>query len=376
MTIAGIDARPLRVLMVTEELGAGEGLGSIAGLLDELAARGVFAEVLCARAAEAAPADQRVICFRSLAIPWRRPIAIRTFCAEQRVEAPDLIHVLSTSFANVGMDLAARFRCPYVQTVEDYPAREASIRVARGACRRILVATQDLADELRLRFGVNEALIATATPGVACAPDDLSPLSDGGHIPVIGTWAPGMGAGLRVFLEAARRVLDDGVDAEFVIAGLGGDLSESRRRADRFGVAQHVTFADFHAVGPRLWSMLDLYCHPATNPTVARAPLLAMAAGIPVIASDVDGLRGLLAEPGGAIPGALVPQGDPDALAASILTLLRDDRARAELGDRARRRVETHFSLAASAASHAVVYREALARGPAAADPTPATFIS
>ena len=57
--------------------------------------------------------------------------------------------------------------------------------------------------------------------GIAPAPG-RRPARDRAWVPVVGTaTGDGPGSGLPTFLEAARRVLDSGVNAEFVLAGLG-----------------------------------------------------------------------------------------------------------------------------------------------------------
>jgi glycosyltransferase involved in cell wall biosynthesis len=69
--------------------------------------------------------------------------------------------------------------------------------------------------------------------------------------------------------------------------------------------------------------------------------LEAMAAGAPVVATDLGGLPELV-RPG--LDGLIVPAGDPGALAAALRTMLDDPRAAAEMGRAGQARMTASFS--------------------------------
>ena len=165
--------------------------------------------------------------------------------------------------------------------------------------------------------------------------------SDPDHVPVIG--ASGrfvQGSGLAVFLRAARRVIDAGVDAEFVIAGRGPREAELRRGTERLRIADRVTFADDPAAYNIFWNVLDLFCLTSLVPTAGRALVLSLAHGVPSIASDVSGLRSFVADGSTSVR---VPPGDADALAGAIVALLGDPARRRELVQRGRELVAVTF---------------------------------
>jgi glycosyltransferase involved in cell wall biosynthesis len=65
----------------------------------------------------------------------------------------------------------------------------------------------------------------------------------------------------------------------------------------------------------------------------------ALARGVPVLASDVGGVREAVGSGGaGRLPGILVPPGDPDALADALRRWLTDGGLRTELREAARER--------------------------------------
>ncbi len=80
--------------------------------------------------------------------------------------------------------------------------------------------------------------------------------------------------------------------------------------------------------------LADLSIQPSHFEAFGTAAIEAMAAGLPVIASDVGGLKDFV-QPG--VNGTRVPPRDPEALARAIAALLGDDAARAALADGARR---------------------------------------
>jgi glycosyltransferase involved in cell wall biosynthesis len=66
-----------------------------------------------------------------------------------------------------------------------------------------------------------------------------------------------------------------------------------------------------------------------------------MACGLPVVATRVGGLPGIVPSE----VGMLVPHGDEEALRAAVLGLARDDTRRGGMGDAARVYAERRFSL-------------------------------
>lgn len=86
--------------------------------------------------------------------------------------------------------------------------------------------------------------------------------------------------------------------------------------------------------------------------------LEAMACGVPVVASDVDGWRDLVAE---GRTGFLCTPGDPDAFAERTATLLGDPGLRERMGTEARRVAEERFALGLVLAQYRRLYADLLA---------------
>ena len=96
----------------------------------------------------------------------------------------------------------------------------------------------------------------------------------------------------------------------------------------------------------RYLSASDIYAFPSRGEGFPVAPLEAMACSLPIVAADADGVLDIF-KGGEASGGVVVPCNDPPALTSALGRLLDDEQLRCELGRRARRRVETCFSMAA-----------------------------
>ena len=270
------------------------------------------------------------------------------------------MHVLSTGMAEAGLEIAERWRIPYLQSVEDFPLRGTKLRVSRPWCRGFVVPNRELASALTREFRVPGRSIHEIAGGIEATEGEAG-TAESSRVPVVGAAGPlAPSSGLSTFLNAARKVVDLGVDAEFLIAGQGEDEGELRRRAERLRIAERLTFADDVPIGLTFWDVLDVYCQTSVAPTVGRPLLLAMASGIPSIATDVEGLRTLVKD---GESGLVVPHGDSAALSRSIVELLNDrDRARL-LGESGRRTVRLDHHPDREAERLDVLYRQVVAAG-------------
>jgi glycosyltransferase involved in cell wall biosynthesis len=110
---------------------------------------------------------------------------------------------------------------------------------------------------------------------------------------------------------------------------------------------------------PRLLPHFDLLWSTSGYEGQSNVILEAMAAGVPVVATDIPGTRELVS-PGAT--GYLVPVGDRAAFAKYAERLLNDAGLAAGLSAAARDRVEREFSVEKMVQRHAELYREILGR--------------
>lgn len=172
----------------------------------------------------------------------------------------------------------------------------------------------------------------------------------------------------RVALTVARLVPQKGletlVDAaallpnvRFLIAGEGPERAQLESLAQDRRVSERVCFLGYSADVRALLGAVDIFVLPSLFEGLPISVLEAMAAGRPVVATDVEGTREAVVA---GESGILVPPGDPVALANAISTVLHDDELRARLVKAALERVRSEFSEDAMIASTAALYQELL----------------
>jgi glycosyltransferase involved in cell wall biosynthesis len=134
-------------------------------------------------------------------------------------------------------------------------------------------------------------------------------------------------------IEAARLV----PGARFAIVGDGELRADLERRAQGLP----VLFTGARDDVPDLLASFDVFAFPSLYEGLCVAVIEAQAAGVPVVATPVGGIRETVVD---GETGLLVPPRDPRALAAAIHRLLDDRELACRLADEARRRVGERFS--------------------------------
>lgn len=176
--------------------------------------------------------------------------------------------------------------------------------------------------------------------------------------PLVGTVAnfrPSKGH--SILLEAAVSVRRAIPQVRFVLVGLGPLESDIRRRVRDLGLEGSVIFTGARDDAPRLAGAFDVFALASVYEGLAIALIEAMALGRPSVVTRVGGLTEVVEHGKQAL---LVDAGDPKGLANAIITLLRDDQLRHQLGEAARRRAEK-FDIRKAVRRHEEVYSELLA---------------
>jgi glycosyltransferase involved in cell wall biosynthesis len=225
------------------------------------------------------------------------------------------------------------------------------------------------ADLTRLYSGGRAPVLELAVSLVSEA--DVRALSAGNHHPDVGDSVELLSVGrldpekAPEMLLKALALLEERTPGRYrlTIVGDGQLENELRAQAGRFGDA--VRFCGHVPNGPQLFELYrasDVFVHVARTEGLPQVLTESQAAGLPIVATDVGGVRAGL---GGGAEALLVPPNDPEALAGAIARLASDGDLRAifrELGfERARTltlerqaaRV-ADFILGAGASKHAV----------------------
>lgn len=147
--------------------------------------------------------------------------------------------------------------------------------------------------------------------------------------------------GFDVLVRAMDLLQERDVPAHLVIAGDGSALPELREQAEKIlGNRAHLV-GHQDDVGP-WYALLDLVVMPSRREAFGFSSVESMAAGRPLVASSVGGLREAIVD---GTTGTFVPPDDPARLAAAIDDLLDDPSRRLHMGKQARKRYEDNFTL-------------------------------
>ena len=154
-------------------------------------------------------------------------------------------------------------------------------------------------------------------------------------------------------LDAFRIVAKKLPQARLLIAGEGPERDSMTRRISEAGIEERVRLLGLRDDVPELLGAADIFVMSSLYEGMSGATTEAMAAGLPVVATDVPGISYVL-DYGKA--GFLVPARRPEELAGAILRTVDDPDARREMAARGRKRAWDNFSQEAMVRRYEAVY--------------------
>lgn len=166
--------------------------------------------------------------------------------------------------------------------------------------------------------------------------------------------------GQEILIEAAIALRRRGVKAKAVIVGDGRRRAELESLARERGAADFVIFTGrvAHDQVPDYYALLDVFVIPRVPERAARLvtplkPFEAMAAGVPLVTSDLEALREII---GNRERGLTFAAGNAEALAAVLSDLEADPAKRADMATRARNWVISERRWSANGEQYAKLY--------------------
>jgi phosphatidyl-myo-inositol alpha-mannosyltransferase len=312
---------------------------------------------------------------RPIRIPYNESVApiAPTPGTRSRVRAaihefrPDVVHAHEPLVPGVGMFAALAARVPVVATFHAYAGRSMLLTAAAPLLRPVW-------RRLDVRIAVSEA--AAAFVGGRFGRDGLRVIPNGVEVDLFARAEPAplpqgrrilfvnrldRRKGFRVMVDAFRRLAADRPEVILVVAGDGRERSavgelpiEARARVVMLGAVPHAELPPYH-------SACEVFCAPATGRESFGIVLVeAMAAGLPVVASDIPGYREVVRD---GIDGILVPPRDPGVLADAVGRMLDDRDLALAFGDAGRERAR-RYSWETVAGEVEAVYREVVGPSP------------
>jgi glycosyltransferase involved in cell wall biosynthesis len=148
--------------------------------------------------------------------------------------------------------------------------------------------------------------------------------------------------GINFLIEAASLIPNAKGRLRFVIVGDGDCLPELKAMAQAKGLGDIFQFAGFHEETAQYMNSFDIFALPSLSEGLSSAILEAMAASLPIVATNVGGIPELVQNGNN---GLLVAPADPAALAHAIQHLADNPEASRNMGLRGRARIEEQFTL-------------------------------
>jgi glycosyltransferase involved in cell wall biosynthesis len=167
----------------------------------------------------------------------------------------------------------------------------------------------------------------------------------------------------ETFLRAARRVLDAGHPAKFILVGIGADRDHTliAKIVAELGLQAAVFALGERADMPGIFAAADLVAlSSAFGEGFPNVLGEAMACGVPCVSTDVGDAAAIIDK-----TGFVVPPRDPAALAAAMSVVAAMSPGEiARLGDSARSRIERNFSIDAVVGRYEALYEQLIQVSP------------
>ena len=259
---------------------------------------------------------------------------------------PDLVHVHEPLAPSASMYATLLSRAPVVATVHAYLDRSRLMEAAAPVLRRVWarvtigVAVSGAAASF-LRRALPQAALEIVPNGVDVraftGPSAAADLPAGRRVLWTNRLDPQKGFPIAV--AAFSKLLTDVPDAVFIVIGDGRDrealgllTASVRERVHLLGTIPNDRLPPYHAAA-------EAFVSAATGQESFGIALVeAMAAGLPVVATDIPGYREVVTD---GVEGLLVPPRDPEALAAGLVRVLTEPQLAERLGRAGRERARS-----------------------------------
>ncbi len=297
------------------------------------------------------------------------PAAIRALV---KANAADVVHAHGYK-ADLYVATAMRgLPTPLVSTCHTWYDNDLRVRLYgaldRWVLRRfsgVVAVSQNVVARL-LGAGVRKDRVHLIRNGIDLRPfeaahSDATGSASGASLAVglVGRLAPEKGVDL--FLRAAARVLVELPQTRFFVVGDGPDRASLAALIEELKIGGEVSLLGHKEDMPAFYASLDLLVSSSRQEGLPIALLEGMASSLPVIATAVGAVPTVIDQDR---TGVLVDAEDVDALAAAMLSLLKDAPRRARLGSAAHALIKQEYSATRMTADYLELYRRVLQQPP------------
>ncbi|MFO1008260.1 MAG: GT4 family glycosyltransferase PelF [Planctomycetaceae bacterium] len=158
-------------------------------------------------------------------------------------------------------------------------------------------------------------------------------------------------------LQAVSLVVRDVPDFKLMMIGNGAERAKLEALAGSLGITSNVDFLGERKDVPELLAQAGFFVSSSKSEGISLTILEAMAVGLPVVTTRVGGNPEIVLE---GETGYLVPDQNPEALAAAMLKMLSQREVWPAMGERGRQRVEQQFEIRTMIRQYEELYTEVL----------------
>ncbi len=233
----------------------------------------------------------------------------------------------------------------YRETNPVYDMANSLIKRGLGRLHGRIFVSEPVRDYITQYFPGDFVLIPNGVDYARFSAPDIQPIEkfDDGRPNILFVGRLEARKGFRHLIRAYPYIKQAIPDARLIVVG----AYNVRAQAPFVRYAAALKLRDIHFVGlvppedlPRYYRTGTIFCAPSTGFESFGIVLLeAMAAGVPIVASDIAGYRAVLKD---GEEGSLVEPGDELAIASAIIRLLRDPARRAQMCDAGKRKAAQH----------------------------------
>jgi glycosyltransferase involved in cell wall biosynthesis len=263
-----------------------------------------------------------------------------------------IIHCHSRTTQVLGYFLYKRTGAAYVSTCHGFFKKRFSRRAFPCWGKNVIAISQQVREHLINDFKVDDKDISVIHNGIdidkfktqgqrsKIEAKQRFGLGQGPVVGIVGRLSDVKG---HIYLIQAMKVaLKSFPEAQLLIVGDGKMKDELAGLVKELDIGKNVIFMPSARDTSVMLSAMDIFVMPSLKEGLGLSLMEAMAAGLPVIGSDVGGIKSLIQHD---VNGLLVEPADVEGLSSGILELLNDQEKAKALGQRARDFIARNFSL-------------------------------
>ncbi|MCH7619872.1 MAG: glycosyltransferase family 4 protein [Candidatus Marinimicrobia bacterium] len=259
------------------------------------------------------------------------PVQVRIL--SRRVEFPINKNILSRLKYKKGYDRIIAISNAVKDVLISDGIDQRNVSVIHSGISLDSTQSKDHSKGLKKGFGLNETDVLVGTVGALTAEKDL-----------------------KTFLRAVKQVTEERENVKFFVVGEGRLMKELIAFTESLDISSKVIFTGYRTDVSNILDILDIWILPSRREGLGNALLEAMAAGLPIAATNAGGIPEVVRD---GVGGFLVDPGNHKGLASAIVKLIDDKDLRNRFGSENLERVK-NFDITRTIEETQKIYLECL----------------